>query len=132
MADDIFCKIVAGDIPAHKIYEDDDFLAFLEINPIRLGHTLLIPKKHFDTVYMMDDDLYARFFLKAKELAPAIKTATDSDKVGLVVAGFHLDHAHLHLMPTNVIADMDFHNQHPEDAEKLSQMAEKIRGAVNG
>ena len=131
MADDIFCKIVVGEIPAYKVFEDKDFLAFLEINPIRLGHTLVIPKKHFNTVYEMDDELYAGLFLLAKKLAPAVKSATGSDKVGLAVAGFHLDHANVHILPMDVIADIDFANQHPESAAELSRMAAKIQAEVD-
>jgi histidine triad (HIT) family protein len=126
MADDIFCRIVAGEIPAYKVYEDENFLAFLEINPIRLGHTLLIPKIHYGTIYDMPEKLFAEYTEMARKLAPAIKLATKADKIGLVVAGFHLDHAHLHLLPMNVISDLDFNNQHKEADEKLAAMAKSI------
>ncbi len=127
---DIFCKIVAGEIPAHKVYEDDKYLAFLEINPIRLGHTILIPKEHYSTVYEIPDGLYAEYFLKAKELSTAVKTAAGAEKCGLVVAGFDLDHAHIHLLPMDTTEDIDFHNQHEETQANLATMADKIRGLV--
>lgn len=122
----IFCKIVAGEIPSHKIYEDDDFFAFLEVNPIRLGHSLIVPKDHYDNVYEMPKELYCGLMELGRFLAPSIRIATGANKISLAVAGLDLNHAHLHLLPVNSAADLNFQNQSPAKSEELAEMAEKI------
>ncbi|MGB4204824.1 MAG: HIT family protein [Bacteroidales bacterium] len=104
----IFSKIIKGEIPAYKIAEDDRFLAFLDINPLAKGHTLVIPKKEVDYLFDMDDQLYADCFLFAKKVALAIKKVVPCEKVGVAVVGLEVLHAHIHLVPINDIYDIDF------------------------
>jgi len=104
----IFSKIVSGDIPAYKVAEDDRFLAFLDINPLAEGHTLVIPKQEIDYVFDLDDKLYADYFVFAKKVAVAIKKVVPCEKVGIAVVGLEVAHAHIHLIPINTIYDIDF------------------------
>jgi histidine triad (HIT) family protein len=97
--DCIFCKIIAGEIPAEKIYEDEKCLAFLDINPVSAGHVLLIPKEHFASMTETPDDLVAYLFIKTKELMIKIKKAVKADYVALSVVGTEVPHFHIHLIP---------------------------------
>lgn len=106
MNDCIFCKIVAGEIPAHKVYEDGQFLAFLDIHPVSKGHTLLIPKAHYAWFYDLPDELYGALFVKAKELALNLKKDQKADYVKLGIVGVDVAHAHVHLIP-RTFADKD-------------------------
>lgn len=126
MPDNIFSKIISGEISCHKIYEDDDFLAFLDIRPIHSGHTLLIPKEHIDYIFDVEDPLYSKLFAKAKELAIAIKAATRSKKVGLLIEGFGVPHVHLHLIPINELNDIDPNKATDATEEDLIAMRESI------
>lgn len=123
----IFSKIVNGEIPSHKIAENDDFLAFLDAFPIVLGHTLVIPKKEIDYVFDLEDELYAKLFLFAKTLVPAIQKTVPCVKVGLSVIGLEVPHAHVHLLPINSMKDADFGNKLKISQEELTDLAEKIR-----
>ncbi|MEI6266931.1 MAG: HIT domain-containing protein [bacterium] len=127
MNKDIFCKIVAGDIPAHKVYEDDDFIAFLDINPVNLGHTLLVPKKHYEYVFDLPNDLYTKIFIVARKLAPAIQKAANSVQTGVAIEGFGVPHVHIHLIPIDDVNGVDPCKQHSESEEKLVSMAKKIK-----
>jgi histidine triad (HIT) family protein len=97
--DCVFCKIIAGEIPSAKIYEDEKCLAFLDINPVNFGHALLIPKEHYPTMVDTPDDLVAYLYVKAKELIPKIKKAMGADYVALSVVGTDVPHLHIHLIP---------------------------------
>jgi histidine triad (HIT) family protein len=97
----IFCKIVAGEIPASKIYEDEKCLAFLDVNPVTHGHTLLIPKEHYQSISDTPDELVAYLFVRAKELMIKIKKAMSADYVALSVVGTEVPHFHIHLIPRN-------------------------------
>jgi histidine triad (HIT) family protein len=97
--DCIFCKIIAGDIPAAKIYEDEKCLAFLDIQPVTSGHVLLIPKEHFISMTETPDDLVAYLYVKTKELMPKIKKAMNADYVSLSVVGTEVPHFHIHIIP---------------------------------
>ena len=125
-SDDIFCKIISGDIPSYKIYEDEHFFAFLDISPLKLGHTLLVPKEHFEYLFEMPDELYTALWLKAKGLAPAIQQAANSQRVGVVVEGFAVPHVHIHLVPIDMANELDSHNQKPAEKEDLEEMRTKI------
>ena len=114
----VFCKIVKGEIPSYKIWEDDKFYAFLDINPIFPGHTLLIPKKHHN---------YVEIMLKAKMLSSRIKTATGSARVGLAVEGISVPHLHIHLVPINYVNDLDPCKAKHATPEELKEMQEKLR-----
>lgn len=102
MNDCIFCKIAAGDIPAEKTYEDDQFIAFLDIEPKAPGHTLLIPKKHYRWFYDIPDDEYTALFLKAKELIPTMKEKYSTEYVKLGIVGTDVPHVHIHLIPRDI------------------------------
>lgn len=99
MDDCIFCKIASGAVPAEKTYEDDEFVAFLDINPVAPGHTLLIPKAHYRWFYDLPDPLYTALFATAKKLVPRIKEIHASDYVRLGVVGTDVPHVHVHLIP---------------------------------
>jgi histidine triad (HIT) family protein len=104
----VFSKIVNGEIPCYKIAENEAFLAFLDITPLRKGHTLVIPKKETDYIFDIDDQQLAEFIHFAKVVANKIKAAIPCKKVGMTVIGLEVPHAHIHLIPMNAIADMDF------------------------
>lgn len=104
----IFSKIVKGEIPAFNVAENEDFLAFLDINPLAKGHTLVIPKKEIDYIFDMDDTWYCEFQLFAKRVARAIKQVIPCEKIGVAVIGLEVAHAHIHLVPINSIYDIDF------------------------
>jgi histidine triad (HIT) family protein len=95
----IFTKIVNGEIPAYKVAEDENFLAFLDISPVAKGHTLVIPKKEVDYLFDLDDQLYAGLQLFAKKVAKGLKKAIPCQKVGVLVLGLEVPHAHIHLIP---------------------------------
>jgi histidine triad (HIT) family protein len=126
----IFSKIVSGEIPCHKIAETDDFLAFLDVFPCAVGHTLVIPKKEVDYIFDLSDDMYLGLMAFAKSIAPAIKNAVPCKRVGVAVIGLEVPHAHVHLIPLNSMADMDFGNKIKISSEVLAETAEKIRAQL--
>ncbi|MFQ7113627.1 HIT family protein [Hallella bergensis] len=122
----IFTKIANGDIPSYKCAEDENFYAFLDINPVVKGHTLVIPRKEIDYIFDMEDDDLAAFELFAKKVAKAIRTAFPCKKVAQVVLGLEVDHAHIHLMPINTEGDVDFKKHVKLTEEEMKETAEKI------
>ena len=104
----IFSKIVAGEIPSYKVAEDDNYYAFLDINPLAKGHTLVIPKVEVDYLFDLDDTTLARLTVFAKKVAHKIKKQTGCVKVAMVVLGLEVPHAHIHLIPMNSEKDVDF------------------------
>ena len=123
----IFTKIAAGEIPSYKCAENDKFYAFLDINPIVKGHTLVIPRKEVDYIYDMDDADLAEFQVFAKRVAAAIKKAFPCKKVGQAVLGLEVPHAHIHLIPLNKEGDMIFSNPKLSlSDEEFKEIAEKI------
>ncbi len=104
--DCIFCKIVSGEIPAHKVYEDEDSLAFLDINPTREGHTLVIPKEHYTTVEDMPNNKYSNLMLVVKKLKTLYKKIFKTPQVGLFVSGWDVPHAHVHVLPMESSGDI--------------------------
>lgn len=108
MTDCIFCKIASGEIPAEKTYEDDQFVAFLDIKPVAPGHTLLIPRAHHQWFYELPSELYDELFRTAKKLALKLKDETGADYVKLSIVGVDIAHVHLHLIP-RMFADRDTH-----------------------
>ena len=122
----IFSKIAAGEIPSYKCAENDKFYAFLDINPIGKAHTLVIPRKEIDYIFDMNDDDLAAFQLFTKKVARAIKKAFPCKKVAQIVLGLEVDHAHIHLLPINSEADVDFHKHIELTAEELTEIAAKI------
>ena len=124
---DIFSKIAAGEIPSYKCAEDERFYAFLDINPVAKGHTLVIPRREVDYIFDMDDEELAAFEVFAKRVAVAIKKAFPCRKVALVVLGLEVPHAHIHLIPMNTEADVDFRREKVQlSAEEMQQTAAKI------
>ena len=124
---DIFSKIAAGEIPSYKCAEDEHFYAFLDINPVVEGHTLVIPRREICYIFDMDDDELAQFQLFAKRVAVAIKKAFPCKKVAQVVLGLEVPHAHIHLMPMNSEGDVDFRREKLQlSAEQMQQIANKI------
>ena len=123
----IFTRIIQGEIPCHKILENDSFLAFLDIRPIRSGHTLVIPKKEVDYFFALEDKSLGEMMVFAKKVAGAIKKAVECKRVGLMVAGLEVPHAHIHLVPIVEVLDLNFAKAKPASADELSQMAERIR-----
>ena len=115
----IFTRIIKGEIPAYRIAEDDNFLAFLDINPLRAGHTLVIPKTETDHFFDLKDNYLSGILLFAKPIAKAIEKSFDCDRCGLTVVGLEVPHAHMHLIPINQVSDMDF----KKDKLKLSKEA---------
>lgn len=123
----IFSKIVAGEIPCYKIAEDDKFFAFLDINPVNWGHTLVIPKQETDYIFDLDDAQIGEMMVFAKKVAVAIKKAIPCRKVGMAVLGLEVPHAHIHLIPLQSEGDMDFrHKVEGATPEKMQEIAAKI------
>lgn len=122
----IFCKIIEGDIPCHKIYEDELSLAFLDLNPINPGHTLLIPKKHQDHLWDLDSETYHYLFETAKKIQRALSLTYSPPRVGIIVEGFGVPHAHLHITPLYAGDDLK-KPQPPADLKNLEQQAQKIK-----
>ena len=124
---DIFSKIAAGEIPSYKCAEDDKFYAFLDINPLVKGHTLVIPRREVDYIFDMDDDEIAEFQVFAKKVAKAIKAAFPCKKVAQVVLGLEVPHAHIHLIPMQNEGDVDFRCKKLELSEdEFVEIAQKI------
>jgi histidine triad (HIT) family protein len=128
----IFSKIISGEIPAHKIAETADFLAFLDINPLVEGHVLVIPKKEVDYIFDIDDETYAGLMIFAKIVAEGVKKAIPCKKVGVSVIGLEVPHAHVHLIPMNAVSDMNFSREKlNQSAEQLAETAQKIKAALS-
>lgn len=104
----IFTRIVKGEIPSYKIAENKDFFAFLDINPLAKGHTLVIPKKEVDYIFDVEDTLYKELFTFAKKVGKAIETVVPCKRMGMIVFGLDVPHAHIHLIPINKASDMSF------------------------
>ncbi len=127
----IFSKIISGEIPAHKVAETTDYLAFLDIHPLKEGHVLVIPKLEVDYLFDLDDDQYTGLMIFTKVVAKAIKKAVPCTKVGVAVVGLEVPHAHIHLIPMDEVADMDFGRPKLKLTEQdLSEMALRILEAL--
>ena len=123
----IFSKIVKGEIPCFKIAENDDFLAFLDIMPLKEGHTLVIPKKEVDYIYELSDELLAEMMVFSKMVAKKIENAIPCNRIGVTVIGLEVPHAHIHLIPINNISDMNFSlSKLNFSNEELKEIAKKI------
>lgn len=129
----IFSKIVAGEIPSYKVAEDDKFYAFLDINPLVKGHTLVVPKKEVDYIYDLSDEELAAMHVFAKHVALAIQKAFPCRKVGEAVIGLEIPHAHIHLIPIQNESDMLFSNPKLKlSDEEFKSIAERIHNAWEG
>jgi histidine triad (HIT) family protein len=126
----IFSKIIAGEIPCHKVAENEDYLAFLDIQPIRMGHVLVIPKKETDYLFDMEDSELGGIMIFAKKVAKAIKEVYPCRKVGVTVIGLEVAHAHVHLLPMNQLHDMDFTKEKLKPSqEELAESARLLSAA---
>jgi len=123
----IFTKIVQKEIPAYIIHEDDNYIAFLDINPLAKGHTLVVPKTETDYIFDLPDDIYEGLWLFAKKIASAIDTYSNAERVGVAVIGLEVPHAHIHLVPINGIHDIDFSKPKLKlSPAEFSEIAEQI------
>ena len=123
----IFSRIVAGEIPCYKVAEDDKYFAFLDINPLAKGHTLVIPKQEVDYYFDLDDDTLAGMTIFAKRIAHKIKEQTGCKKVAMVVLGLEVAHAHIHLIPMNSENDVDFRREKLKlTPEEFAEIASSI------
>ena len=127
----VFCKIIAGEIPTNKVYEDDSFFVLLDIHPINPGHLLIVPKKHIPYVFDMQDPLFTELFKLARTLAPKIKEVMKVVRVGLAIEGFGVDHTHVHLVPINTINELNPERAKAASPEELKEVAEKIRATLS-
>lgn len=124
----IFSKIVAGDIPAHKVAETIDYLAFLDINPLTEGHLLVIPKKEVDYIFDLDSETYVGLMMFAQIVADGLKKAIPCERVGMTVIGLEVPHAHIHLIPIKTMDDMNFSRPKLKlSEERLTEIANAIR-----
>lgn len=123
----IFYRIVAGEIPSYKVAEDENNYAFLDINPVAPGHTLVIPKKEVDYIFDLSDDDYASLQLFAKRVAEAMKRAMPCSRIGVTVMGMEVPHTHIHLIPINAETDMNFFGDKANvSAEEMTRIAQAI------
>lgn len=126
----IFSRIVAGEIPCHKVAENEEFFAFLDISPVAPGHTLVIPKKEVDYIFDLDDDVLGRMMAFAKRVARAQEAVIPCKRVGIAVMGLEVPHAHIHLIPIRKESDMYFGGKKSEVTnDVLADTAERIRNA---
>jgi len=127
MQESIFTKIVKGEIPCFKIAETNDFLAFLDVMPLRKGHTLVIPKKQVDYLYDLEDDVLSALFIFSKKVAKKIESKISCKRIGVSVIGLEVPHAHIHLIPIDSVADIDFSQPKLKlSSTELSEIADKI------
>ncbi|MCD8185323.1 MAG: HIT family protein [Rikenellaceae bacterium] len=126
----VFTKIINGEIPSYKIAENENYYAFLDINPLMEGHTLVVPKQETDYIFDLDPDSLAGLTLFAQQVAGKIRKATGCNRVAVMVLGLEVPHAHIHLIPMNRESDIDFHKHKPKiTPDRFEAIAEKIRQA---
>ena len=126
----IFTKILQGEIPCHALAEDDRYLAFLDIRPIQRGHTIVIPKREVDYLFDLDDADLGGILLFARPLARAIQQVVPCRRVGVMVAGLEVPHAHVHLVPITDLGDMRFDRARPAEPDELAETASAIRAVL--
>ncbi len=123
----IFTKIVNGEIPCYKVAEDEQFLAFLDVNPNAVGHTLCIPKQEIDKLFDMDEELYLGLMRFSKKVAAALEKTVPCERIGMAVIGLEVPHAHVHLIPINEMNEMRFQNKVALTKEEFETLATKIQ-----
>jgi histidine triad (HIT) family protein len=123
----IFKKIIDGEIPCYKVAEDDQFLAFLDVNPNAKGHTLCIPKQEIDKFFEIDDDLYLALMAFAKKVAVALEKTISCKRIGMAVIGLEVPHAHVHLIPLNEMGEMTFRHKVSMTKEEFETLAKSIQ-----
>ena len=128
----IFTKIMAGGIPCAKLAEDERYFSFLDIRPIARGHALVIPKQETDYVFDLDDDLLAGLLTFAKPVARAIEAEVPCARIGIMVAGLEVPHAHVHLVPITDVGQLNFANDQAADPAELDELAARVRARLGG
>ncbi|TDD78517.1 HIT family protein [Flavobacterium caseinilyticum] len=123
----IFTKIIKGEIPCYKIVEDENFLAFLDVNPNAKGHTLCIPKQEVNKIFEMNDDLYIGLMQFSKKIAVALEKTVPCKRIGMAVVGLEVPHAHVHLIPLNEMDEMRFQNKVALSKDEFEALAESIK-----
>jgi histidine triad (HIT) family protein len=123
----IFTKIIKGEIPCYKIAEDDNFLAFLDVNPNAKGHTLCVPKQEIDKLFDLEDELYLGLMQFSKKIAVALEKSVPCKRIGMAVIGLEVPHAHVHLIPLNEMSEMTFKNKVSLTKEEFEALAKKIQ-----
>ena len=126
----IFTKIIQGEIPCHKLYEDERSFSFLDIRPINPGHALVMPKEETDYLFDLGDEMLQHLMVVAKKVGLAIDRTVSCERVGIIVAGLEVPHAHIHLVPIRSVGDIDFANAKPADDLELASMADRIRAQL--
>lgn len=128
----IFTRIINGEIPCYKVAEDDNYLAFLDINPLKKGHALAIPKKEVDYIFDLDDDTYVGLMQFAKKVSHAIEKVVSCERIGVAVIGLEVPHAHVHLVPIEGIGDINFAKPKLQlDKEEMQELAASIKAAFD-
>lgn len=122
----IFSRIAAGEIPSYKCAEDENYYAFLDINPLAKGHTLVIPKHEVNYIFDIEDEEYKGLWAFAKKVAVALKAAVPCERIGVAVIGLEVPHAHIHLVPINAEKDMDFRNKKQFPADEMAAVAARV------
>lgn len=122
----VFTRIIEGELPSYRVYEDDLVVAFLDINPHTLGHTLVVPREQIDRFEDLPHVTAANLMIASQKIAKALKAATDCERVGVVIAGFDVPHTHLHLIPMHDYRDLDQSRAHKEDDAAMREMMERI------
>lgn len=123
----VFTKIINGEIPSYKIAEDENYFAFLDINPNAKGHTLCVPKKEVDKIFDLDEDTYMGLMVFSRKVAKALKKVIDCKRIGIAVIGIEVPHVHVHLIPLNSMNDMTFQHKVSLSREEFEDIAKKVR-----
>ena len=123
----VFTKIIKKEISSFTVYEDSDVIAFLDINPVKLGHTLVVPKKQIDYIFDLDSDDYNKLWTTTKKIANGLKKSVICRRVGISVVGFEVPHCHIHLIPINSVRDMNLDNSHDYNSSEMTDIAERIK-----
>jgi histidine triad (HIT) family protein len=126
----LFTKIIRGEIPCHKLYEDEDYFSFLDIKPLKPGHALVIPKVEVDYIFHLEDELLSGLLMVARPIARAIEQCVDCERIGLMVAGLEVPHTHVHLVPISSVGDLNFAHATETPPGELAELAGKIRGVL--
>ena len=125
--DSVFTKIIKKEISSYTVYEDSDVIAFLDINPIKMGHTLVVPKKQIDYIFDLDNDDYNKLWTTTKKIANGLRKSVVCRRVGISVVGFEVPHCHIHLIPINTISDMNLDNIYDHNSAEMTEIAERIK-----
>jgi histidine triad (HIT) family protein len=128
----IFTKIINNEIPSYKIFENNDFIAFLDVNPVALGHTLIVPKYEVDYIFELDKNLLSSILLFSQYISKALELSIPCKRIGIAVIGLEVPHAHMHLIPINQLSDMDFSKERLKlSVSEYSTLLEKITSNLN-